>query len=740
MIKRGSFSALATASALAFDFQRSLRISSVRQATSGQPTPFGSTVTATGTNFAIFSRNATRVWLLLFDEPADGAPSHQFELDPVRHRTGDVWHIHVAGVGHGQLYLYRVDGPFEPQKGFRFNPHKPLLDPYAKALSGEFAWDFSQAYGYDPTAPERDLSFSTTTNLRGMPKCIVYGDDGFDWQGDRPLNYPLNETIIYETHVRSLTYHPSAKVAQPGTFQGVTEKIPYFKELGVTAIELLPIHVFDEWEFTRFNPETRERLRNYWGYNSLGFFAPHNNYSHLPTDRGRQVIAFKEMVRALHQAGLEVILDVVFNHTVEGNHLGRTLSFRGIDNTIYYLLEDDHRYYKNYSGVGNSLNCNHPLVRDFIVDCLRYWVQEMHVDGFRFDLATGLSRDRWGDISGNPALTARIAEDPLLRTAKLIAEPWDIGGYQVGYFPGGRWAEWNDKYRDEVRQFWRGDPGLTGTLATRLAGSADLYHANGRTPNHSINFIASHDGFTLNDLVSYSSKHNQANGEHNRDGHNHNVSYNHGVEGPTHDPTIKMFRNRQVKNFLATLFLSQGTPMLNGGDEFRRTQGGNNNAYCQHNEISWYDWRLLEKHVDIFRFTKCLIEQRQAHPVFRRTDFFTGSNSNGAPFKDIRWYEPDGSEATWDATNVHLMCTIAGNKEEIGADEDDVDVLMMFNANTYSRLFYIPPPLGQGTWHLVLDTSLPSPKDIHPAGAERKLPPMIVYPVRPRSIVVMIAK
>jgi glycogen operon protein len=697
----------------------------------------GATVTGSGINFAIFSRHATRVWLLLFDQPTDGTPSYKFELDRVANRTGDIWHIHLSGVGHGQLYLYQMDGPYRPKKGHRFNKYKPLLDPYARALSGGFRWDFSQAYDYDSSSKGDDLKPSTTTNLAGMPKCIAYApEDGFDWQGDRLLNRPLNETIIYETHVRSLTYHSSAGVEHPGTFMGVVEKIPYFKELGVTAIELLPIHVFDEWEFTRFNPKSGEQLRNYWGYNTLGFFAPKGHYSHLGTDRGQQVIAFKEMVRALHQAGLEIILDVVFNHTVESNHLGPTFSFRGIDNSIYYLLEDDKRYYKNFSGVGNSLNCNHPIVRDFIIDCLRYWVQEMHVDGFRFDLATSLSRDRWGHISGNPALAARIAEDPVLRTAKLIAEPWDIGGYQVGHFPGGRWAEWNDKFRDEVRQFWRGDPGLTSALATRLAGSADLYYANSRTPTHSINFVAAHDGFTLNDLVSYNYKHNEANGEDNHDGHDHNISYNHEVEGPTDDPKIEAIRARQIKNFWATLMLSQGTPMINGGDEFRRTQQGNNNAYCQHNEISWYDWRFLEKHTDIYRFARHVIALRKAHPVFRRTTFFTGRDLDGDQFRDVHWYNSKGREVTWDPTDKCLMCTMDGSKEETGAGEDDVDVLMMFNSDVYSHLFHLRPPPHEGNWHLTIDTGLASPNDIRPEREAVEIKKAI-YRVRPRSMVVM---
>lgn len=707
------------------------------ETTPGKPLPLGATPTATGVNFAIFSRHATTVWLHLFDQPQAGAPSHTFELDPIANRTGDIWHIHLAGVGHGQLYLYRMDGPYRPAEGHRFNKHKPLLDPYARAVTGGFRWDFRQAYAYDRSDPQDGSSFSVTTNFAGMPKCIVYGDDGFDWQGDRPLNRPLNESIIYETHVRSLTCHPSARVEHPGTFKGVIEKIPYFLELGITAVELLPIHLFNEWEFDRLNPKTREPLRNYWGYNTLAFFAPQSLYSHLGGNRGQQVFAFKEMVRELHQAGLEVILDVVFNHTVEGNHLGPTFSFKGIDNSIYYLLEDDRRYYKNFSGVGNTLNCNHPIVRDFIIDCLRYWVLEMHVDGFRFDLATILSRDRWGHVSGNPALTARIAEDPLLRTAKIIAEPWDVAGYQVGHYPGGRWCEWNDKFRDQLRQYWRGDPGLTSSLATRIAGSADLYHANARTPNHSINFVAAHDGFTLNDLVSYNQKHNEANGENNGDGHDHNISFNYGVEGPTSNPKIEDVRNRQVKNFWATLIFSQGTPMINGGDEFRRTQQGNNNAYCQHNEVSWYNWEFLDKYADVYRFARQVIALRQAHPVFRRTTFFTGLDLDGDQFKDIHWYDARGHDAAWDPTDKCLMLTMDGSKEETGAEADDIDVLMMFNADTSLRVFCVPATPHEGKWRLMIDTGLTPPNDINPEDSAPEIEPDALYKVRARSIVVM---
>ena len=705
------------------------------QATPGSPLPLGSMVTEDGINFAIFSRHATRVWLLLFDQPT---ASRATQIIEVTHRTGDIWHTHVSGLGHGQLYLYQIDGPYKPELGHRFNKNKPLLDPYAKAITGNFEWDLSQSFGYDAHARNSDRAISTTTSLGGIPKCIAYGNDGFDWEGDKPINRPLSETIIYETHVRSLTSHPSADAAHPGTYRGVIEKIPYFKDLGITAVELLPVHLFNKKEFERYNPLTDERLINYWGYNTLAFFAPHNAYSHLPTDRGQQVVAFKEMVKALHQAGIEVLLDVVFNHTVEGDHRGQTLSFRGIDNSIYYMLESDKRYYRNFSGVGNTFNCNHPIGQDFIIDCLRYWVQEMHVDGFRFDLATILSRGPKGNIPADPPLPIRISEDPFLRDTKIIAEPWDIGGYQVGHFPGDRWAEWNDKYRDEVRQFWRGDPGLTGALATRFSGSADLYYHSKQRPNFSINFVAAHDGFSLNDVVSYNYKHNEANGEDNRDGHNHNISYNFGIEGPSIDLQVEALRNRQIKNFWVTLLLSQGTPMVNGGDEFRRTQLGNNNAYCQHNEISWYDWSLVEKHADIYRFAKSVIGLRKAHPVFRRRKFFTGSDIDGDRFPDIHWYNADGRDATWSGDSRTLMLTLDGSKEEIGANRDDVDVLMMFNTHIKPKLFTLPLTPHGKEWRLVIDTSLPSPLDIHWPEQTINLPPSKKhYLVKPRSTVVL---
>ncbi|MEE8441346.1 MAG: glycogen debranching protein GlgX, partial [Spirochaetia bacterium] len=543
----------------------------------GRPSPLGATMAGSGVQFAIYSRNATSVVLCLFDDPRQAEPSAEIVLAEETNRTGDVWHVRLEGIAAGQFYLYRADGPYEPEAGHRFNANLYLVDPYAKALTG-FRWELGRQFGYDPASPEGDLSFGAGGDASGIPKCIVV-DDTFDWRGDRPLNYPLRRSVIYETHVRGLTAHQSARVENPGTYRGVTQQIPYLVDLGITSVEFLPVHEFDEWEMNRSNPRTGESLRNYWGYSTVGFFAPKASYA-ASGQNGEQVVEFKEMVRSLHAAGIEVILDVVFNHTAEGNEYGPTFSFRGLDNNIYYILEKNKRRYGDYSGTGNTLNCNHPVMRSLIVDSLRYWVVEMHVDGFRFDLGSILGRDRHGYLMENPPVIERIAEDAVLRETKLIAEAWDAGGaYQVGSFPGSRWAEWNDRYRDDTRRFWRGDAGCTAPFATRIAGSSDLYLHGGRKPFHSVNFVTCHDGFTLADLVSYSLKHNVDNGEDSRDGTNENLSSNYGVEGPAGDPSIRALRSRQQKNFLVSLFLSLGTPMLLGGDEFGRTQAGNNNAF-----------------------------------------------------------------------------------------------------------------------------------------------------------------
>ncbi len=708
----------------------------------GEPLPLGPTPNDHGVQFTVFSRHATGVHLLLFANPQDGTPTDVIELDPGENRTGDIWHVQVDGIGPGQFYLYRVFGPYEPRKGHRFNPNKLLLDPYTKAVTGNFVWNLADARGYDPQSPDKDLSFSETSDIAGMPKCIVISDE-FDWRGDRPLNLPLRHSVIYEIHVRGLTLHPSSKdvgVERPGTFRGVAEMIPYLKKLGITAVELLPVQEFDEYEVQRKNPLTGKKLDNYWGYSTMSFFAPKGSYSSAGA-QGQQVVEFKEMVREIHQAGIEVILDMVFNHSAEGNEMGPTLCFRGWDNSIYYILDKDRRYYKNYTGCGNTLNCNHPIVRSLIIDCLRYWVVEMHVDGFRFDLGSVLGRDSRGRLMENPPVVERIAEDPLLRDTKIIAEAWDAAGaYQVGSFPGGRWAEWNDRFRDDVRMFWRGDPNSAPHLATRLTGSADLYLRDGRKPFHSINFVTSHDGFTLNDLVTYSEKHNEANGEDNQDGHNQNYSANYGVEGETDDQEILNTRNRQVKNFLVTLFLSLGTPMLLGGDELRRTQRGNNNAFCQNNEISWYDWTFQDRHGDILRFSRGLIAFRKNHPAFHRPEFYSGEDRDRNSIPDITWFDEKGRPLDWEKADRSLAYRLDGSKAEIDADRDDNDFFFMFNAFAEQQEFCVcEPPKGK-SWYLAIDTGLLSPEDILEPGQERLLPTQSRYPLKPRSVAVLMAK
>ncbi|UCF96954.1 MAG: glycogen debranching protein GlgX [Spirochaetaceae bacterium] len=708
----------------------------------GEPLPLGATPNDHGVQFAVFSRHATGVELLLFADAQEGTPTEVIRLDPRENRTGDIWHVQVDGIGPGQYYLYRVSGPYEPRRGHRYNPNKLLLDPYTKAVTGAFIWNLADARGYDPASPDKDLSFSKIPDAAGMPKCIVISDV-FDWQGDRPLNLPLRHSVIYETHLRGLTLHPSSKgmgVKHPGTFRGLAEMIPYFRELGITAIELLPVHEFDLYEVQRSNPVSGEKLENYWGYSTISFFAPKGSYASAGA-RGQQVVEFKEMVRELHRAGIEVILDMVFNHTAEGNELGPTLCFRGWDNSIYYILDQDRRFYKNYTGCGNTLNCNHPIVRSLIIDCLRYWVVEMHVDGFRFDLGSVLGRDSRGELMENPPVVERIAEDPVLRDTKIVAEAWDAAGaYQVGSFPGGRWAEWNDRFRDHVRRFWRGDPGFTSDLATRLTGSADLYLRDGRKPFHSINFVTSHDGFTLNDLVSYSQKHNEANGEGNEDGHDQNYSANYGVEGESEDPAIQEIRNRQVKNFLVTLLLSLGTPMLLGGDELRRTQKGNNNAYCQNNEISWFDWTFRDEHADILRFCRLLIAFRKTHPAFHRPEFYSGEDRDRNSIPDITWFDERGEKMDWEKAEGCLAYRLDGSKAEIDADRDDNDFFVMFNSLEEDREFVICAPPDGKSWHLAIDTALSSPQDFLDPGRERPLAGQDRYTLVTRSAVVLLAR
>ena len=701
----------------------------------GRPLPFGAHIKDGVASFSLFSRHGTRVWLLLFDRPEDKKPSHTISLTS---RTGDIWHCEILGLSVGQLYAYRVDGAYSPDAGKRFNRHRLLLDPYAKAITDGTKLKMANAQGYDPDSAESDLSFSIDDNAGFMPKCVLICHD-FDWQGDQPLNYPLKDCIIYETHVRGLTQHDSAKVKDRGSFRGVLEKLDYFKTLGITSLELLPVMEFDENENLREDPQTGVKLKNFWGYSTISFFAPNADYSTSGV-MGQQVSEFKKMVRELHKAGIEVILDIVLNHTAEGNELGPTLSFRGLDNVIYYMLEQDPRYYKNYSGCGNTLNCNHPIVREFVLGCLRYWVIDMHVDGFRFDLASILGRGPDGALLENPPLVEKIAEDPILRNTKIIAEAWDAAGaYQVGSFPGRRWAEWNGRYRDDLRRFWRGDSGMMATFATRFAGSSDLYQEGGRSPFHSINFITCHDGFTLNDLVSYNEKHNEANGEYNMDGTNENYSFNFGVEGPTEDPEVEAFRLRQIKNYLTSLLLSQGTPMLLGGDEFRRTQQGNNNAYCQDNEISWYDWTLKDKNAPLLEFCQKLIQLRKMHPVFRRPHFFKGKDHDRDEFLDIHWFDADGNEQQWQPDARTLICLLDGGSLETGAAYDDNDFCILVNSSFEDQNFQIPPVPTQKKWKLSLNTANEAPNDLMAAGRETELPDQQTIQLKQRSMVVLLS-
>jgi glycogen operon protein len=707
---------------------------------SGKAMPLGATVTEDGVNFSIFSRHATLVTLVLFESAEQDSPYIEIPLDKRGNKTGDIWHCTINGLKAGTCYLYRVDGPYQPDRGLRFNFHKALIDPYAKALTKFDKWDFKRCAGYDLKASTGDLSFSPEENLSRIPRCIVIDDDDFDWQGDAPLNYPLRFSILYETHVKGLTANPNSGVKHPGTYLGVIEKIPYFKELGVTSLEFLPIHEFNELEFPRTNPKTGEALVNYWGYSTVAFFAPKESYAadHSP---GGQVRDFKLMVRELHKAGIEVILDIVFNHTAEGNEQGPTFSFRGLDNSIYYILNENKRYYQNFSGCGNTVNCNHPIVRTFIMQCLHYWVVEMHVDGFRFDLGSILGRDQNGRLMESPPMLERIAEDAVLSSTKIIAEAWDAGGaYQVGWFPGGRWAEWNDRYRDNVRRFWRGSPKETRYLATRLSGSSDLYLRDGRKPFHSINFITSHDGFSLMDLVSYNGKHNEDNGEKNQDGSENNNSSNYGHEGPTLDPVLKNIRERQLKNFFTTLLISLGTPMILGGDEIGRTQQGNNNAYCQDNKVSWYDWSLLENNTGLFRFVKEMIAFRLRHPGFMRPEFYTGREGNYNATPDINWYTEKGASVDWEQVAYSLALEINGRQANVVRDRDENDFYIMFNAGLDPVVFFIPSATNRKRWFRVIDTSLNSPNDILAAGTEEPLTPPYKYEVKARSTVILISK
>ena len=674
----------------------------------GDPHPLGATWDGKGTNFAIFSENATAVYLCLFDEHGQETQIKLPEL------SNYVWHGYMPDIAPGQQYAYRVDGPHAPEEGQRFDRYKLLIDPYARAIAGDIqhgAGLFSYPIS-DLNNDDRDLEQSALGSAELMPRCVVI-DPTFDWEGDRHPELPWHETIIYEAHVKGLTQqHPHVPEALRGTYAGVGHPavIAHLKTLGVTAIELLPVHHFTGHP----GHLVSAGLRNYWGYDSIGYFAPYSEYS-AQGRHGEQVREFKEMVKALHQEGIEVILDVVYNHTGEGNQLGPTIAFRGIDNEAYYrLVEELPRYYMDFTGCGNSLNVCHPQVLKLIMDSLRYWVEEMHVDGFRFDLASALARELY-EVNSLAAFFDIIHQDPVLSTTKLIAEPWDIGegGYQVGNFPL-LWSEWNGKYRDSMRDFWREAHCRLGEFAFRLTGSSDLYQSNGKQPHASINFITCHDGFTLRDLVSYNEKHNEANGEGNRDGESYNRSWNCGVEGETDDPVVLEIRARQQRNFLATLLLSQGVPMLLGGDEFGRSQQGNNNTYCQDNELAWLNWHHQPSQQDTLTFVQQLIAFRRSHPVFRRRDWFQGREIHGSGVNDIGWFNIDGTEVSaedWQEAEAKTIGVFLNGEEIPSPDRQgnrivDDSFLVLFNAQATAQTFRLPGALSDRPWQLMLDTKL----------------------------------
>jgi isoamylase len=671
----------------------------------GLPHPLGATWDGLGVNFALFSANATKVELCLFND----AGTKELQRIELPEFTDEVWHGYLREARPGTVYGYRVHGPFEPEAGHRFNPNKLLLDPYAKALVGELTWD-PAVFGYTIGAEGDDLTFDERDSAAFMPKCRVI-DPAFTWGRELSPRVPWERTIIYETHVRGFTKrHPAVPPEFQGTFAGMTtlDVVDHIRDLGVTSVELLPVHAFINDSLL-----LGKGLTNYWGYNTIGFFAPDERYSAT-----HAINEFKEMVAHLHDAGLEVILDVVYNHTAEGNERGPTLSFRGIDNASYYrLVPDERRHYINDTGTGNTLNLSHPRVLEMVTDSLRYWATEMRVDGFRFDLATILGRESYGFDEGGGFLDS-CRQDPVLSSVKLIAEPWDIGpgGYQVGAFPPG-WAEWNDRFRDATRAFWKGDEGTAAELAARLCASGDRFNRRGRKPWSSVNFVTAHDGFTLNDLVSYDHKHNEANGEDNRDGHDDNRSWNHGVEGPTDDPEIHELRERQKRNMLTTLLLSQGTPMLPAGDEFGRTQQGNNNAYCQDNEISWVDWNIDADGKALMAFVQMLTALRREYPILRRGRFLTGAYNEELGLKDVSWISSSGAEMTpedWDNPGTRCFGMLMDGRAQatgIRRPAGDATLLWVLNAHHEPVPFSMPEVVGGRRWSLVFDTAVPEPPD-----------------------------
>jgi isoamylase len=664
----------------------------------GMPHPLGATWDGLGVNFAVFSASATRVELCLFDLEG-GTELERIDLPEY---TDEVWHGYLPDARPGTTYAFRVHGPFQPDAGFRFNPNKLLIDPYAKQLVGDLTWH-DALFGYKVGDPDADLSFDDRDSARYVPKARVI-DPAFTWGRDQSPRVPWERTIVYEVHARGYTMkHPGVDEPLRGTFSGLMQRdvVQYIRSLGVTSVEIMPVHAFlDDRHLLE------KGLSNYWGYNTICFFAPHTRYLATPF-----VNEFKEMVARFHDAGLEVILDVVYNHTAEGNEMGPTLSFKGIDNASYYRLAPDNRYYINDTGTGNTLNLSHPRVLQMVNDSLRYWATEMRIDGFRFDLATILGREEYGFDEGGGFLDS-CRQDPVLSGVKLIAEPWDCGpgGYQVGGFPPG-WAEWNDRFRDTVRGFWRGDDGVLPDLAARLTGSGDLFNKRGRKPWASVNFVTAHDGFTLRDVVSYDDKHNEANGEDNRDGHSNNLSWNHGVEGPTDDPEIQALRLRQMRNILATLLLSQGTPMILAGDEFGRTQGGNNNAYCQDSDIGWVDWEVDAEGEGLVRFVRQLIGLRQSHPMLRRARFLTGAYNEELDVKDVTWLDPAGTEMgqeQWQDPSARCFgALLDGRAQPTGVRQrgSDRTLLIIVNAHHDVVNFTLPEVPGGVGWRLLVDTN-----------------------------------
>jgi glycogen operon protein len=686
----------------------------------GHPLPFGSSHVPGGVNFSIFSSTATACTLVLFEKGAD-APFVEIPFPP-EYRLGHVWAMTVFDVDYEAIeYGFRFDGPHDPRDGFHFDAKNILLDPYAREISGRDTWK-------EPVKAGEIYPF------RGR-----IPHEHFDWEHSRPLKRCESEMVIYEMHVRGFTAHPTSGTKHPGTYAALREKIPHLKELGVNCVELMPIFEFDELENTRTNPLTGEQLCNYWGYSTLGFFAPKAGFAATGTE-GIEVAELKGLIKALHEAGIEVVLDVVFNHTAEGGDKGPTISFRGIDNRTYYML-DSQGHYANYTGCGNTLNCNHPAVRGFVIASLRHWAAEYHIDGFRFDLASVLGRDSQGAPLANPPLLESLAYDPVLAACDLIAEAWDAGGlYQVGNFPSyKRWMEWNGKYRDAARRFLKGDVGTVGEMVQRIMGSPDLYAAADRKPTASINFITCHDGFTLRDLVSYNNKDNLANGENNNDGTNDNHSWNCGVEGETDDPDINALRLRQQKNAMALLFVSQGVPMLSMGDECGRSQLGNNNAYCQDEDWNWFDWTLTEKNADIFRFTKAMIAFRTANPALRQPEFLTSKDIIGSGYPDISWHGTKPWKPDWSLPSRSIAFMLCGRHGAVAGGPPHF-IYCAFNMY-HKPLDFTSPVLPKGMdWHRFADTSLPAPEDITEPGAEIRLPGLKQLTIKERTTVILLGK